>query len=245
MNERQALGSVILVGALIILPGLCVQQLESGDETRVAGIAAEMFINGDYLIPRLNGTPFLEYPPLFYWSVSFCYGLFGITDFSAKLPSVLSAVGCGVLLFFLARKMRYSITGALLSSVMLMTSAQFFGNSRKCTVDMMLAFFILFSVYQFYCLVIATARGKSSLHFLLFILGIAGGIYTKGLLGLCIPLAALGSWLVLGDLVKHRIAWKHYILLFLGAFFLLSLEAPGMSCFTVRAVNSCSTRRFS
>ena len=66
-------------------------ELESGDETRVAGIAAEMFFEREFLLPRLNGTPFLEYPPGCYWIIAGAYLLLGISDFAAKLPSCLAA----------------------------------------------------------------------------------------------------------------------------------------------------------
>ena len=64
LSGRQAFALALLFGILITLAGLGVRELESGDETRVAGIAAEMYLEGDYLIPRLNGEPFLESPPL-------------------------------------------------------------------------------------------------------------------------------------------------------------------------------------
>ena len=68
------------IAFLALFAGLWCGELESGDETRVAGIAAEMFLSHDYLIPTLNGKEFLEYPPFFYWCVCLMYALFGITD---------------------------------------------------------------------------------------------------------------------------------------------------------------------
>lgn len=224
MSWKQAAWLSVIIGMAVIFPGLCIQQLESGDETRVAGIAAEMFVGGDSLIPRLNGTPFLEYPPLFYWSISLCYAVFGITDFAAKLPSALCALGCVLLVFAFARKMKYPVWCALLASVMLITCAQFFGNSRKCMADMMLAFFILLAVYQFYCLAVPTdRRWRFPIRFGLFIIGLAGGIYTKGLIGVCIPLAVLGSWLAVGNSMERRIAWREYAVLVSGTVLALGL----------------------
>ena len=202
---------VLVFACLITILGLWENELESGDETRVAGIAAEMFIGGDYLVPHLNGQPFLEYPPLHYWLMAGSYKAFGINDFAAKFPSALMAALCGILVYLFARKMRYPVGFALFATVMLMTSTQFFGNSRKCMVDISLAFFVLLSVYGFFCLTqSANWRGKVG-YILLFIIGCAGGIYSKGMLGLCIPVATLGGWLVLSDVAKRRISIGRYL----------------------------------
>lgn len=215
LSYRQGWILVLVFAVIITLTALNVRELKSGDETRVAGISAEMFLTKDYLVPRLNGTPFLEYPPLYYWGAALSYSLFGINDFAAKLPSALAALGCGLLTFLLAKKMKFPAWSALLSSVMLMTSAQFFNNSRKCMVDMVLAFFILLAVTGFFALV-SSAQLRFRLGYLcLFIIAVAGGIYTKGLLGICIPVAVLGSWLFIGDILERKISWMSYV--YLGA----------------------------
>ena len=45
-------------------------ELSIHDTARVAGIAREMAFTGNYLIPRLNGQNFLEYPPLGYLPIA-------------------------------------------------------------------------------------------------------------------------------------------------------------------------------
>ncbi|MDR0933166.1 MAG: phospholipid carrier-dependent glycosyltransferase [Victivallales bacterium] len=148
LTYQKAFTIVLLFSLLITLAGLNVRELCSGDETRVAGIAAEMFIEKDYLVPHLNGEPFLEYPPLYYWAISLSYRIFGINDFAAKLPSALAAIGCGILIFAFAKAMKFHPWNALGSTIILMSSAQFFEKSRECMVDMMLAFFILMAIYH-------------------------------------------------------------------------------------------------
>jgi hypothetical protein len=43
----------------------------------VAGIAREMAITGDWLVPRLNGREFIEYPPLGYYPIALSLSLGG------------------------------------------------------------------------------------------------------------------------------------------------------------------------
>ena len=216
LSYRQGWTLALVFAAIITLAALNVRELQSGDETRVAGIAAEMFVKKAYLVPRLNGSPFLEYPPLYYWSAALSYSIFGINAFAAKLPAALAALGCGLLTFFLAKKMKFPAWSALLSCIMLMTSAQFFGNSRKCMVDMLLAFFILLAVTAFFSMT-ASEKFRARLgYFVLFTIAAAGGIYTKGLLGICVPAAVLGSWLFIGDILERKISWTAYLYLGIG-----------------------------
>src|ERR1041385_1013758 len=71
------------------------------DETRDAGIARSMFVDKDFVVPRLNGEAFLEKPPLYYWSTSLVYGLAGrITAGLTRLPAALYGI-LGILFTFL------------------------------------------------------------------------------------------------------------------------------------------------
>ncbi len=195
---------------LIFLGGLGSREIWSGDETRVAGISAEMALDNNYVLPRLNGQPFLEYPPLYYWCVSGCFRLFGFTDFASQLPSALAAVGGVLVVFALTRRLGYGNLAALLSGLILATSAQYFGNGRTCMVDMLLAFFVILAIWAFREWIDSRGNRKPA-WLLLTAAALAGGIMTKGLVGLALPLAAIGSYMVLeNSLISRRLRWKWY-----------------------------------
>lgn len=205
--------------ALTMFTGLGSRELFSGDETRTAGIIAEMTISGDMITPRLNGRPFLEYPPLYYQTGSVFFRLFGVTDAAAKLPSAVCTFGAALLAFALARRMKLTSDAALAAGIMLLTGIQSFFNSRKCMVDAMLAFFVLLSIYGFHSLTAVRDRRKQFAFFLLYSAGLAGGFMTKGLIGFAFPWAGLGTWLVADDLFfEKRFSFRRYLLLGLGVF---------------------------
>ena len=223
LNSRTGRYLLLALAAVALLAGLNFCELQSGDETRTAGISAEMFIDGDYLVPRLNGEPFLEYPPLYYWCGAAAYSVFGINDFAAKLPSALAAIGCVLLLFEFAGKLGLPVWARFFSGFFLLTGAQFFSNSRVCRVDMLLAFFILLTIFAFYAAMLARS-GKGRWGFrALFLFGLTAGIYTKGLLGFGLPVSVLGSWLVLGDCLNRRVSWRGYFTLGFGTVFAFAL----------------------
>jgi 4-amino-4-deoxy-L-arabinose transferase-like glycosyltransferase len=97
-------------------------------------------------VPRLNGEPFLEKPPLVYWTIALSLKLFGIHDWAARLPAVF--FGWGTLLFtgLLAQRIygREAAAAALLS---LATSVGFLVVSHHVESDAGLVFFVAASAY--------------------------------------------------------------------------------------------------
>ncbi len=61
------------------------------DEPRYARIAEEMMRRGDWVLPTLKGSPWLEKPPLLYWMANVSYRVFGVNEFAARLLSVVLA----------------------------------------------------------------------------------------------------------------------------------------------------------
>ena len=60
---------------------------------RYAEIPREMLLRGEWIVPYLQGEPYLDKPPLLYWLVGLSYRLFGIHDWSARLVPALAVHG--------------------------------------------------------------------------------------------------------------------------------------------------------
>ena len=187
--------SLALCATILFFVGLEYRHLWGSDEPRVAGIAAEMARSGDMVIPRLNGEPFLEKPPLYFWAASTIFNLLGENTYTARLPSALAAI-CGVaLVFFLARSMGFSAFTAFISAFILATSTGYWGIGRKCIIDMMLCLFTTCAVVCFFQA--SRSLQKRMLWYTGFFLSLSCAVMTKGLVGLAIPLSALSVWLLL------------------------------------------------
>ena len=59
-----------------------------------AQIARNMLTSGDWVTARLDGVAYLEKAPLIYWLIAVCYKIFGVHDWAARIPVVLSAHRC-------------------------------------------------------------------------------------------------------------------------------------------------------
>ena len=214
--KETSFGKLVLLGLLMIFVTLWLFPLCSGDETRAAGITLEMFLQEDWLVPRLNGKPFLEYPPMFCWVSAPFYWLWGASESVAKLPSAMSGFLTVLLVYALCRRLHFSEHQAFLSGAILLTCGYFLLECRKCRVDSLLTFFIVLSMYAFVSM--REARGMSRLGFFaLFVAGLSGGICTKGLFGLVMPGVYAGTFLLATDILQCGISWRDYREALLGA----------------------------
>src|SRR5436309_16140680 len=92
-NKLLAVQLALVVGVcfFFFFYGLGAFGLTGADEPRYAQIAREMLARHDWTVPVLNGAPWLEKPPLYYWQAIIAYSLFGVSDWAARLPSAFDA----------------------------------------------------------------------------------------------------------------------------------------------------------
>jgi len=84
--------------------------------------------------PTLGGRPWLEKPPLYYWQAIGFYSIFGVHDWTARLPSVLDATLLVLAVYFFLRRFRrgFEIDGALIAA----SCAGIIAYARAASTDM-------------------------------------------------------------------------------------------------------------
>ncbi len=192
---------ILLIGGVYLATARSRAILDDGDAL-YATVAREMFNRGDWVVPYANGVRFLDKPPLMYWSMALSYSVFGVTEFGARFPSVLAVLGCAVLLFVMAREAAGETAGytaALAGSLSIGT----FLFTRMVFPDMLFLFFLTLSLCGFARWY--TRPSPSPRAALLFYAGAAGGVLSKGLIGVVFPTAIVVLFLVLSrDLGRLR-----------------------------------------
>src|SRR5207249_5774197 len=98
-------------------------------------IAREMVMTGDYITPRLYGTPWFEKPVLVYWLAAIGYKLLGFNEAGARFPSALAATICVFFVYWCGRKLRDAALG-FLAGLMLPTPIRCFAFARPPSMDM-------------------------------------------------------------------------------------------------------------
>ena len=144
--ERRAPRFAWLIGlaAAAAIAGLyvwgCGQfRLSEPDEARYAEIAREMLLLRDWVTPHLNFVKYFEKPPLVYWGTAAAFAAFGQSDFTARLPSLLSGLATIGLTVWLAADM-YGASTALLVLPILALGPLFGVCAQILTLDMSLTF---------------------------------------------------------------------------------------------------------
>jgi 4-amino-4-deoxy-L-arabinose transferase-like glycosyltransferase len=134
-------GLTLLLGVLAILHGIREMPLLEPDEARNAEVAREMLENGEWLVPRFHGLPYLDKPVLFFDSVCLSYALFGRSEGTSRLPSVCFALLTLLATFVLGTRLLGRDT-AFLGAAVLATTPLFVGFARMVIFDMALTCFV-------------------------------------------------------------------------------------------------------
>jgi 4-amino-4-deoxy-L-arabinose transferase-like glycosyltransferase len=108
MNARRIPAElIILIGASILfIPFLGLTHLFDWDEVNFAEASREMLVTHNYSIPQIGFEPFWEKPPLFFWLQAVCMNLFGINEFSSRLPNAICGVITLIVLFRTGKKLK-------------------------------------------------------------------------------------------------------------------------------------------
>ncbi|MGE0452325.1 MAG: ArnT family glycosyltransferase [Vicinamibacteria bacterium] len=133
-NVRLAL-LALLLGALL-LPAAGAAPLERA-EVYFVDAARAMVESGDWLVPRYQGQPFFDKPPLVYWLIGGAFEAFGPTLAAARLVPALGALGAVLATVWLGGLL-FDRERGLLAGLMLATSVAFVSFGRIAMSDMLL-----------------------------------------------------------------------------------------------------------
>ena len=191
------------------------------DEGRNAEKAREILLLDDWVTPHEDFFPVLDKPMFFYWLIAISYQAFGVTEWAARLASVLAAMGCFSLVYRFAR-IRWGPWEALWSGLILISGVEFFILSRIVIFDMSLTFCITLALYSFYEAAHADEPMRRRIYCVLMYGALAAGTLIKGLVGLLIPGLVIFFYL----LIANRWSILRSVYLVPGVLLFLALVGP-------------------
>ncbi len=165
------------------------------DEAHYAQLTREMMRTHQWMVPLLDGAPFIDKPVLFHWLQAAFVTLLGPSEFAFRLPSALAAVGLIATTRWIGARLFGAKVGDL-SALMFATLPLTFALSSVAVFDMLYVTFLFVGVA---CLLIAAFRGPSRLQYVGFAL-VALAVMTKG----PVALALLTLFVVAAVTVDRR-----------------------------------------
>ena len=178
-------GVLVALLAVAWFGTLGLRPLYKADEARYAEIPREMVASGDWITPRLNGFKYFEKPPLQYWATGFFFETLGIKDWTSRLWAALMGFA-GILLVLNVGNRLFGPPAGAFAAAVLAGSPVYVAAAQVNTLDMGLAFFLSGAVF-------ALSLGYP----IVFWVCCAFAVLSKGLVGIVLPLATLGLYVLL------------------------------------------------
>ena len=149
------------------------------DEGRNAEVAREMAETNDYVLPHLDGLPYLDKPVVYFAAAALVMEVLGPTETAARLPAYLFTLATLVVVIWIVGR-RWGRDPAWLAAIALATMPMVLAYARTTIFDSTLAFCTTLAILAFW-----------DERPILAWAAIGLGAITKGPVAILIPMAAM------------------------------------------------------
>jgi 4-amino-4-deoxy-L-arabinose transferase-like glycosyltransferase len=188
------------------------------DEGRNAEVAREMAQSGDYLVPHLDGLPYLDKPVAYFVAAAAAMAALGPTETAARLPAYLATLATVVFLAWFARR-RWGEDAGWVAALAYATMVLPLAYARTAIFDSLLTLCTTAAVLWF-----VEERPVAAWA------AMGVGALTKGPIALAIPLlVVVPHALVTGAAVRRLFPWRGvvaFLAVVLPWFVAVSLRHP-------------------
>lgn len=213
MSSRFSLFLLLLIiSSLTIVPYLGLTNFHTKGEPREAIVAVSMLQNDNWILPVNNGSDIAYKPPFFHWCIAALSLPTGeVTEFTSRLPSALAVIVMSAMCFlFFAKRSRNDL--AFLASLLLLSGFEVHRAAMASRVDMVLTCFIVLALLQLYRWWEHHLRGIP----VWAVLFMSIATLTKGPVGIILPCAVIGVFLLLQKVSLWRTIYKVLLLALLA-----------------------------
>src|SRR6266478_460744 len=195
-----SLAVIVLLWAAIYLSSIFSPALLDDVDTIHAEAAREMVERGDWVTLYTDGIRYLEKAPLMYWCVAASYTLFGVKEWSTRLPLMIGVLALLLVTYEIGRR-AYGERAGFYSSVVLATCLGPYIFTRFQIPDIIVGLWLALSAFFF---LLSLEQEKPSRWVCWgFAATCALNVLTKSLIGLVFPLGSIFLYLLLTGNLKH------------------------------------------
>ncbi len=230
-NWHLYLAVLLIAGAIYLGCIVSPPSLMDDSDAVLAQAARTMLVSGDWVTPRLDGVIYLEKPPLYYWPIAISYEIFGVHDWSARIPFALSAMA----LAWLTAAMgiwAFGKRAGFYAGLCMATCIGLFLFTRVLIPDVMLTFTVALAIWAF-LRVLDEEEPHPRRWAALFAASLGTGLLIKSLIGVLFPLAAGILYLFFTHQLFSARTWRR-LRPFSGILIILLIAAPWHILATLR-----------
>ncbi len=216
---RISVVTLTVLWAVIYMTGLSRPALLDDADTVHAEAAREMVLRHDWVTLYANGVRYLEKAPLMYWGVATSYTLFGVSEWSTRLPLMLGVLAMILATYGLGRWALGS-AGGFDSGLVLATALGPFLFTRFLIPDAAVGLWLTLTFWLF---LVSLEQAKPAPWTCWGLAAVCAlNVLTKGLIGLVFPIGAIGLYLLLTGNLRHLLKLR----LLSGTLVFLAVAAP-------------------
>jgi 4-amino-4-deoxy-L-arabinose transferase-like glycosyltransferase len=204
---RVSVAAIAGLWAVIYMVGLSSPPLLDDVDTVHAEAAREMLQRHDWVTLYTDGFRYLEKAPMMYWTLAASYQVFGISNWSTRLPLMLATLALALATYRLGQRV-FGEMGGLYAGVALITSLGLYVFTRFQIPEVVVTLWLTLG-YDLFLRSLEQER-PSRLVCWGFAATCALNVLSKGLIGLIFPLGAIGLFLLLTGSLR-RLLRMHLI----------------------------------
>lgn len=175
-------GLLVALAVVALARGLTNHRLLDPDEGRNAEVAREMAATHDFLVPHLDGLPYLDKPIVYFAAAAAAIEALGPTELAVRLPAFLFTLASIVLVGAWARR-RWGPDAGGIAALALATMPLVLAFAAETIFDSALAFFVTAGI-------LGLVEDRPVLAWA----AIGIGAITKGPVAIAVPLLVLVPW---------------------------------------------------
>lgn len=229
--HRHLIWVIVLMLPFALFINLGLMPLISDEPTRGI-VSLEMMLSGNYITPTINGEFYYNKPPLFNWILNAFMQLSGRQDeFILRLPTVISLLLMGLVIFLLSQK-SLGKNLAILTSLIWITSARLlFWDSFQGLIDVT---YSLVTLSSFALLYHYSQNKRWLLMFITTYFLAAAGYLMKGLPSIAFQGISLVVWLAYEKNIRKLFSWQHFagiatFVLITGSYYFAYLQSNSLN----------------
>ncbi|HEY4877943.1 MAG TPA: glycosyltransferase family 39 protein [Candidatus Acidoferrales bacterium] len=195
------IAAAIYVGCMVSPPSL----MDDVDSVQ-AQIARTMLASGDWVTARIDGVAYLEKSPLNYWTIAASFRAFGMHDWAARIPNVVSTVALSLLTCAFGI-WAFGRRAGFYAGLCISTCVGLFLFTRISIPDVSLALTVTLAMWAF-LRVLEPEEKRPRAWAAVMAASIGTGLILKSMVAVIFPVAAAVIYLAVTRQLFSREVWK-------------------------------------